>query len=74
MTQEIPMTRTHLTKALLDKAMKSLDKMDSWSDKQRCQAPLIMVDKGLLPTSSQPEEEAKRLVERVKAEYLSDSL
>lgn len=68
------MTRTHLTKALLDKAMKSLDKMDSWSDKQRCQVPLIMVDKGLLPTSSQSEEEAKRLVERVKAEYLSDSL
>ncbi|HHF3163266.1 hypothetical protein [Vibrio alginolyticus] len=68
------MTRTHLTKALLDKAMKSLDKMDGWSDKQRCQVPLIMVDKGLLPTSSQSEEEAKRLVERVKAEYLSDSL
>ncbi|EIO3963349.1 hypothetical protein LQK43_000997 [Vibrio parahaemolyticus] len=68
------MTRTHLTKALLDKAMKSLDKMDSWSDKQLCQVPPIMVDKGLLPTSSQSEEEAKRLVERVKAEYLSDSL
>lgn len=60
MTQEIPMTRTHLTKALLDKAMKSLDRMDGWSDKQRCQLSSVMVEKGLIPTPKLFKEEAHR--------------
>ncbi len=74
MTQEIPMTRTHLTKAFLDKAMKSIDKMESWTVEQRHHSSLIMVDKGMVLCPSLSEEEAKRLVERVKAEPLSYGL
>ena len=60
------MTRTHLTKAFLDKTMESLDKMDSWSDEELHQYSLKLLDRGLIQTAKLTKQDAKKTVERFK--------
>ncbi|HAS6076778.1 TPA: hypothetical protein I7141_12885 [Vibrio vulnificus] len=56
------MARTHLTKSLLDKSMKSLDNMDSWSEEELRQYSLKLLDKGLIQAEKLTKQDTKKAV------------